>query len=70
MSKTERLSETQFFCPHCNNELEKLKACGTTDYFCNFCNQLISKRAIIAHPNSSSIESTGDNSNTSNPNQN
>jgi len=33
-------------CPTCEQELERLKACGAVDYFCNHCNSLISKRAV------------------------
>ncbi|MGY6036717.1 zinc ribbon domain-containing protein [Aeromonas sp. AE23HZ002T15] len=33
-------------CPTCQQELERLKACGAVDYFCNHCNSLISKRAV------------------------
>ncbi|WP_411743620.1 zinc-ribbon domain-containing protein [Reinekea sp.] len=34
-------------CPDCLNEVEILKACGSTDLFCNHCNQLVSKRKAI-----------------------
>lgn len=34
-------------CPTCQQELERLKACGAVDYFCNHCNSLISKRAVV-----------------------
>jgi predicted amidophosphoribosyltransferase len=33
-------------CPTCQQELERLKACGAVDYFCNHCNSLVSKRAV------------------------
>ncbi|MEL3919148.1 zinc ribbon domain-containing protein [Aeromonas enteropelogenes] len=33
-------------CPICQQELERLKACGAVDYFCNHCNNLVSKRAV------------------------
>ncbi|WP_421299954.1 zinc ribbon domain-containing protein [Aeromonas veronii] len=33
-------------CPTCQQELERLKACGAVDYFCNHCNSLISKRTV------------------------
>jgi len=33
-------------CPTCQQELERLKACGAVDYFCQHCNSLISKRAV------------------------
>lgn len=34
-------------CPTCQQELEKLQACGAVDFFCNHCNSLISKRQAI-----------------------
>ena len=40
----------QVCCPHCQNELEKIQACGAVDYFCNHCNLLISKKAVIRKP--------------------
>ncbi|MGL5091475.1 MAG: zinc ribbon domain-containing protein [Aeromonas sobria] len=33
-------------CPTCQQELERLQACGAVDYFCNHCNSLVSKRAV------------------------
>ncbi|WP_349918070.1 zinc ribbon domain-containing protein [Aeromonas veronii] len=36
----------QALCPTCQQELERLKACGAVDYFCNHCNTLVSKRAV------------------------
>lgn len=34
-------------CPTCQQELEKLQACGAVDFFCNHCNTLISKRQAV-----------------------
>ncbi|TNJ20104.1 ubiquitin--protein ligase [Aeromonas sobria] len=33
-------------CPTCQQELERLQACGAVDYFCNHCNSLVSKRTV------------------------
>ncbi|MGL6150228.1 MAG: zinc ribbon domain-containing protein [Aeromonas sobria] len=33
-------------CPICQQELERLQACGAVDYFCNHCNSLVSKRTV------------------------
>ncbi|WP_419208779.1 zinc ribbon domain-containing protein [Photobacterium leiognathi subsp. mandapamensis] len=34
------------FCPDCNEQLEKLQACGSASYFCNHCNELKSKSRV------------------------
>lgn len=34
-------------CPTCQQELERLRACGAVDYFCNHCNSLVSRRGVI-----------------------
>ncbi|MFC1507611.1 zinc ribbon domain-containing protein [Pseudomonadota bacterium] len=34
------------FCPDCNDEMEKLQACGSASYFCNNCNELKSKSRV------------------------
>ncbi|PSW65733.1 DNA ligase [Photobacterium leiognathi subsp. mandapamensis] len=34
------------FCPECNEQLEKLQACGSASYFCNYCNELKSKSRV------------------------
>ncbi|MBF8999126.1 MULTISPECIES: zinc ribbon domain-containing protein [Vibrio] len=34
------------FCPTCDNELEKLQACGSVSYFCPTCNELKSKSTV------------------------
>ena len=33
-------------CPTCDEEVEKLKACGAVNYFCNTCNELKSKPKV------------------------
>lgn len=32
-------------CPTCNDELERVQACGAVDFFCHKCNGLVSKRS-------------------------
>ncbi|UJF18952.1 zinc ribbon domain-containing protein [Vibrio sp. SS-MA-C1-2] len=34
------------FCPKCDQQVEKLKACGAVSYFCNHCNELQSKSKV------------------------
>ncbi|MCG3866062.1 MULTISPECIES: zinc ribbon domain-containing protein [unclassified Photobacterium] len=38
--------EKQVFCPDCNEQLEKIQACGAANYFCNHCNELKSKSRV------------------------
>lgn len=33
------------FCSQCDDELERVQACGAVDFFCNRCNNLVSKRS-------------------------
>lgn len=33
-------------CATCNQELERLMACGATNWFCNHCNALQSKATV------------------------
>lgn len=41
--KCNKLYSKHAFCDVCDNELERLAACGSVSYFCNACNQLKSK---------------------------
>lgn len=34
------------FCPDCQNEVDKIQACGAVSYFCPSCNELKSKSRI------------------------
>lgn len=34
------------FCPDCDAELERLRACGALAYFCNTCNEQKSKSRV------------------------
>ncbi|KJG40215.1 MULTISPECIES: zinc ribbon domain-containing protein [Photobacterium] len=38
--------EKHVFCPDCNEQLERLQACGSASYFCNHCNELKSKSRV------------------------
>lgn len=46
-SQCQVLYRVRALCPACQQELERLKACGAVDYFCNHCNCLVSKRSVI-----------------------
>lgn len=46
MASARPLFRVTAICPTCQQELERLKACGAVDYFCNNCNSLISKRSV------------------------
>lgn len=40
--------EKQYYCPHCQSELEEISGCGAISYFCNTCKKLISKKLILS----------------------
>lgn len=39
--------ETVYFCPKCENKIQKLQACGATQFFCDHCNELVSKSKVL-----------------------
>ncbi len=34
-------------CDKCNNEVERLLACGSEQFFCNHCNELKSRSKVL-----------------------
>lgn len=42
--------EKKYYCPTCNDELERLSGCGAVGYFCNNCKLLVSRQKMLAVP--------------------
>jgi len=38
-----------YYCPKCNDKLERLSGCGTVGYMCNTCKRLVSKKNILSY---------------------
>lgn len=47
----DEMNNTTYYCPDCDNKLEKVTGCASVSYFCDTCKKVISRSRIVSEEN-------------------